>query len=134
MSKPREIWWGYVKAMIRRYPTLEQEYKALHEPSITSNISGMPGGRGVPSNPVEKVALRELPPTKQHELEAVQEAIKATRRMYGGEERIKLVNLVFWKRSHTLDGAAQELHLSERTARRWHTAFIYLVAEKYGLH
>ena len=133
MSKPREIWWGYVKAMIRRYPALKKEYDSLHTPSLAVNLTGMPSGHGLPSNPVEQTVLRDLPPTKQKEFEAVQEAIKATLRMYGGAERLKLIDLVFWQRSHTIDGAAMAINISERTARRWHTTFIYLTAEKYGL-
>ncbi len=33
MSKPRYGWWGYVKNMIRRYPSLKMEYEYLHSQS-----------------------------------------------------------------------------------------------------
>lgn len=67
------------------------------------------------------------------EYQAVREAVEQTEAMNGGKERIWLVRIVFWERTHTLEGAALEVHCSERTARRWHTEFILLVARKRGL-
>lgn len=67
------------------------------------------------------------------EYQAVREAVEQTEAMSGGKERIWLVRIVFWERTHTLEGAALEVHCSERTARRWHTDFILLVAKKRGL-
>ena len=97
MSRPRYIWWGYVKAMIRTYPQ-DREGK-----------------------------------TAQAEKKAVAEAIKETQGLSNGEDRMKLVNLVFIQQTHTLEGAAQKIPCSRRTARRWHTEFICAVAQKYGL-
>ena len=34
MSKPRELWWGYVKNVVRTYPELEQELKELRPDAI----------------------------------------------------------------------------------------------------
>lgn len=98
MSCPRYDWWGYVKGMIRRYPT-------QHEAS---------GNRA-------------------REKEAVQSAIEQTRQCADGEAQLQLIDLVFWRRTHTLSGAAMVIPCSERTARRWHTEFIRRVARNYGL-
>ena len=46
MSRPRYGWWGYIKNVIRAYPELKREYNALHEQSVTANVSGLPGGGG----------------------------------------------------------------------------------------
>ena len=64
---------------------------------------------------------------------AVERAVGVTRGLPDGAERMALVDMIFWRRSHTLSGAADACHVSERTARRWHTAFIRLVAQKFGL-
>ena len=53
--------------------------------------------------------------------------------MQDGEERLKFIRLVFWDKTHTLEGAAMEVNCSDRTARRWHTDFIKCVARNYGL-
>lgn len=67
------------------------------------------------------------------EYTAVKEAAEETSRMEDGGDRITLIDLVFWKQTHTLPGAAMKIPCSERTGRRWHTDFIKLVAQKYGL-
>lgn len=133
MSKPRYDWWGYVKGMIRRYPELCAKEKALHDVSISPNSSGLPGGKGGHSDPTAFAAMRELPPTNQRELDAVHKAVEATRALDTGKERLHLVRLVFWDRTHTLDGAAIQCHVSYRTARRWNGEFIRLVATNFGL-
>ena len=78
-------------------------------------------------------ALRELPEINRRELEAVRRAIEETRAMPNGEERLEMVRLVFWKRTHTLEGAAMKCHVSYVTARRWHGEFIKGVAQTFGL-
>lgn len=132
MSKPRYRWWGYVKNVIRDYKMLNEEYRALHEQSITANISGMPCGGG-PSRGTENIALRELPKPKQLEYEAVKSAIAYTQRMKTGPERLKMIDLVFWKKSHTLSGAAMAINISYDTAIDYHGDFIMLTAYFRGL-
>ena len=132
MSCPRYDWWGYVKGMIRRYPALSREYAELHRQSITADLSGMPHGSGA-GRTIEMIAIRELPSTKQREYEAVRSAIEATKLMANGTARIQLIDLIFWRRSHTLEGAALKIGYSYRTACRYHREFIMMVASKYGL-
>lgn len=132
MSRPRYGWWGYVKDMIRRYPSLKEEYADLHTQTVTPSYSGLPGG-GNASRATEQIAVRELPSNKQREYEAVKRAIAATERMTASRDRLKIIKLVFWDRSHTLDGAARMIPCSYRTARRYHSEFIMAAASCYGL-
>lgn len=132
MSRPRYDWWPYVKGMIRRYPELKEEYTDLHRQSVTPNYSGMPASGRV-GRATEDVAIRELPTTRKREYEAVRRAIDATERMKSGMDRLKLIDLVFWKRSHTLDGAALMVPCHYKTAQKWHSEFIKLTAKFYGL-
>lgn len=132
MSRPRYDWWSYVKGMIRRYPTLKEQYADLHSQSMTANYSGMPRSGGV-SRGTETVAVRELPGTKQREYEAVRRAIEQTEQYSNGRERLKVIKLVFWDRSHTLEGAAMVVPCHYKTAQGWSNTFIRLVAKKYGL-
>ena len=64
---------------------------------------------------------------------AVEHAVSITRGLPDGAERMALVDMIFWRRSHTLTGAAGVCHVSERTAQRWHADFIWLVAREFGL-
>lgn len=132
MSRSRYIWWSYVKGMIRRYPELKRAYEDLHNQPVTQSYSGMPGGGGV-GRGLERAAIRELPRTKQREYEAVRRAVETTKRYRNGDERLKVIRLVLWDRSHTLEGAARSVPCGIATAKRWHGTFILQVAKNYGL-
>ena len=132
MSKPRERWWGYVRACIRAYPDLKAQTMELHQTQTTPRYGGS-GGSGGPSDPVAAAALRTLHPQEQRELEAVEAAIQETARLPDGETRLAIVDLVFWRQSHTLQGAADQVHLSYRSARRRQENFIRAVAKNMGL-
>lgn len=118
--------------MIRRYPQLCEEYAGLKQTPITASYDDVRHGNRV-GNPTERAAIRELPEAKQREYRAVQIAVDVTMRYQMGKERMKLIDLVFWKRSHTLRGAAYTCFISYRTAAQWHGEFIRLVAYYYGL-
>ena len=64
---------------------------------------------------------------------AVEAAISDTEQLIDGSERLRLIDLVLWKRTHTLQGAALACYVSERTAQEWHRQFIRLVGQKRGL-
>ena len=127
MSRPRYGWWGYVKNVIRAFPELKREYNALHEQAVTANVSGLPGGGGA-GRGVESIALRELPGPKQRDFDAVRNAVAITERMKTGRERLKMVDMVFWKGSHTLSGAAMAINISYETAVEYHRDFIMVTA------
>lgn len=65
---------------------------------------------------------------------AVTNVINATKTMQDGEDRIKLIKMLYWSNSHTIDGAAEVLHISARTAHRWRHAFVYGVAREMGYY
>lgn len=132
MSKPRYDWWPYVKGMIRRYPSLREEYADLHSQSVTANYSGMPRGGGG-GRILESVAVRELPSTKQREYEAVHRAVETTKQYSNGRSRLAIIKMVLWDGKYTLEGAAMMVPCSVRHAKEWHGDFIRLVASYYGL-
>lgn len=132
MSRPRYDWWSYVKGMIRRYPALKSELQQLQGQSVTPNYSGVSVKSGT-SRSTELTAIRELPTTNQREYEAVRRAIEATERMTASRDRLRVIDLVFWKQSQDLEHAALIIPCSYRTARRYHSDFIKLVAAMYGL-
>ena len=132
VSKPRYDDWSYVKGMVRRYPELKREYDALHEQSITARYDADRGGSG-DGRTLENIAIRELPTTRQREYAAVHAAIQDTRKVKSGDIRLKIIDLVFWKKTHTLEGAAMVCHTAYSTAKAYHGEFLNLVAQKYGL-
>lgn len=61
---------------------------------------------------------------------AVKAAIEATERMDGGEDRIKLIGMVHFERTHTLEGAAKKIPCDRSTAARWQKKFFEDVARE----
>ncbi len=100
--RQREDWWEYAKRIIRSYPALERKRKV--EDTLTAK--------------------------EQRRYDAVHAAIEETERMPTGTQRLALVDLVYWKRSHTLFGAAMRIPISDRTAQKWNAQFIRMT-EKY---
>ena len=132
ISKPRYKWWSYIKAVIREYPAHRERLQAAQSTSTVASISGMPHSPNV-SRQTEQAALKQLPQVEQKEYDAVKKAIEATERYKNGRERLYVIDLVFWKRTHTLEGAALMVPCSYKTARAWHGEFIRMVASCYGL-
>ena len=132
MSKPRYIWWSYAKAMVRQYPDLKREYEDLHRQKVTASMTGMPGG-GSASRTTEMVTTRQLSPVKQREYDAVDQAVKKTRRMKNGHDRLLIISLVYWKDQLTIEGAALRIPCSKETAWRYHRDFVRLVGKCHGL-
>lgn len=118
MSKPRYRWWGYVKNVIRAYPELKQQYEDTGQAS---------GGAHTPD------AIRALSRQDQREYEAVSAAVWVTERYPNGKQRMDIIRMVYWKQSHTLDGAGEAAGYKEAQVRRINGAFIMLVAEYLGL-
>ena len=132
MSKPRYRWWGYIRNVIRAYPELKKEYESIHQQSVTANMSGMPAG-GSASRGTENIAIRELPRVKQKEYDAVKSSIDQTLLLPNGLLRIRIIELVYWKRTHTVEGAAMKAGYSVDRGKQIHGDFVRLVAKNYGL-
>lgn len=99
-KKQHYDWWGYIKAIIRKYPE-----------NRSSELSG--------------VALREH--------EAVKKAIDETMMMDGGANRLKIISMVHWERTRTLDGAALAIPCGRRTAAYWQREFFEETAKNMGI-
>lgn len=119
-------WRKDTRAVIRAYPELKRRERELKEVAVTPRYSAEPGG-GEASRTTERVALRSLPPGDQRALDAVNNAIQTTMRYRNGDLRVRIIDLVYWRQTHTLEGAAQTVHVSIGTARVWHNAFVELV-------
>lgn len=132
MSKPRYLWWDYIRKVIRAYPERKKEYEELHRQSVTANLSGMPGSISVLRG-TENIAIRELPRTKQKEYDSVKQAIKLTQKMHNGNQRLKMIEYIYWKNTkYTVEGAAEKVGYSSDRGKQIHGDFVRLVAECYG--
>ena len=132
MSKPRYRWWGYVKNVIRAYPELRGRLLEALDTAVTARY-GPQTRRNGSGRPIERSVVQRLSGRDAEEYEAVNAAIRETARMSNGEARLAIIDLVYWKRSHTLAGAGMQVGYSYRHTQRVHEQFAYLVAENLGL-
>lgn len=63
---------------------------------------------------------------------AVKTVLAKTKSQYRGDERLRMIDLVYRKRQHNVPGAAVKLHISETTACEWSKEFVYAVAKEMG--
>lgn len=63
---------------------------------------------------------------------AITKALDDTKQLYRGEERLKLVDLVFRQQKYTAPCAAMVMYISESTATTWMKEFVYTVAKHMG--
>lgn len=131
MSKPRYNWWSHAKAIVRSYPELRAAEADLHQQRVTATYDGMPHGSGS-GRGLEEIVTRTLPACKQRELDAVNTAIDITKKLPSGQDRLRMIDLVYWRGSHTLDGAAYKIHVHTQTAKNWNGDFIRAVGRAMG--
>lgn len=125
----REDWWEYTKRIIRSYPALCRKAESVGDIPCTPAY-GASGGHSSGGSPVERAVVDRLTDKEQRRYDAVRAAISETEVMKHGHQRMELIDRVYWKRSHTLCGAAMCVPVSERTAKRWSAEFVRTV-EKY---
>ena len=79
-----------------------------------------------------KGMLRRYPHrVNENEKRAIEAAINQTLMLDMGKERVSVIDMVYFKKTHTLVGAAIKINCSERTAQRYHGDFIRAVASNY---
>ena len=117
-------WRVEAKRAIKHYPVLLQKDREIHAGSVTPNYSGMPSAHSA-SRTTELIALKQLPPYEQKQLDAVRGALEAIKLQYPATFDIRqgLIEALYWKRTHTIEGAALKLHIAESTARLYDRQF-----------
>lgn len=86
-----------------------------------------------------KAVIRRYPALKgkalsgiaMKENEAVRAAVEQTEALPDGAERLAIIDMVFWKQTHTLAGAAMQVPCSYDTAQQYHADFIKAVARNF---
>lgn len=63
---------------------------------------------------------------------AIEKAIADTERMQDGIDRIRLLDLTYFRYSMNIDIAADRVHISGRTAQRWISEFVRKVGGYAG--
>ncbi len=131
-------WIDKAKDVARSYNSNRKELEILIESQErgikTANIASMRSGRI--SRPVERVVVEQLSNERiaylKHAIFAVDYALCKVGERPQGEITKKLYEMVYRDRTHLLFGAAQELHISDATARRYNQYFLKIIASQMG--
>ena len=131
MSKYRHWWRPNVERELKAYPELKRKKNELQKVTTTPVYGPTTHGPGV-SDPTASAALRQLPDIEERVVSSIDAAIEETLKCSDGQEVMRLINMVYFKQSHTLTGAAMAAYVSMRTAHRRVNRFIYCVAKHGG--
>lgn len=111
-----------------------QRLKELRMLPTSSERTAVKGGKI--SKPVEAAVERSESVAReaylQRSVEAVQYAMEQVLKKPQGELTIKLFDMVYYHRSHTLYGAAQNVHISYGTAKNYNKFFLKCIASNMG--
>lgn len=128
MSKPHYWWWGSIQNALRAYPRLKRQYE-VPDVAVTARYADGVGHGSDPGRTTETAALQRLYDGDYKVYLAIKAAIDETAQMETGQARLKLIELIYWKRYwKTIEGAAYEIGYSKSRAEDFHGEFIRLVA------
>lgn len=130
MSKPRYWWWGAIQAALRLYPELRPRYDTPDN-RVTAQYTAQTSRSGA-GRVVEQLAIERLSDGDYAVYRAISDAVRETARMGTGDARLAIIDLVYWRRTRTLQGAALDVGYSYDRAREFHQEFIRLVAFYMG--
>lgn len=63
---------------------------------------------------------------------AINRALVDIGQLPDGDLRLKIVQMVYFDKTHTIDGAAEKVYTSTRTVQRWLSNFICTVGKYAG--
>lgn len=109
-----------VKAL-RAYPRIQRRQ---NEAKITPDYGGVVVQHGA-TRTTENVALASnLTDAEQNIIAAVEFALQMQSRCYNASERLKLVQMVYFRRTHTLQGVALEVGYNVNTIKTWNSELL----------
>lgn len=126
---------GIVRYRLEHYHMNKQELTNFYNEHInskTAQLSHERKARGGVNRTTENEAMRFVENTYLREIEKSVTAIEYVINRLTVEDR-KLVEMVYWRNSHTITGAGMELSMSQRTAYRHADMILKALAVEMGL-
>lgn len=132
MSKPKYWWYWNVCRTIGEFPKLDRQVRDMSRQKITPGYSAQPGGRSS-GRAVEDIAVRVLSSREYEDYAAVQAAINTAQTWRDGADVLEIVRLHAWIwPRESLESAARRVHISQSTAKRMYSRFVYEAARELG--
>lgn len=126
---------AYVEWQLRHYPEDKRQlerYKTDMIPSATVQYDKDPVNTGKVSNPTETIGIAMATNPYILSLERSIRAIEYVLR-HTDDINTKLIELVYWRRTHTVSGAAEIVCLSQRAAYKRISKVLHAIAAELGL-
>jgi len=105
LGRQKEPWWSYVKSIIGQYPELQREMTSTDEMKNIQKYEAI-------SNAINKIS--NIHPDDY-------------------QQRLKVIELVYFKKTHNIEGASMIIPCHLNTAGRWQGEFIRIVADELQL-
>ena len=132
MSKPRYWWYWNVCRTIGEFPKLDRQVRDMSRQKITPGYSLQQGGQSS-GRAVEDIAVRVLSSREYEDYAAVQAAINTAQTWRDGADVLEIVRLHAWIwPRESLESAARRVHVSQSTAKRMYSRFVYEAARELG--
>lgn len=132
MSKPKYWWYWNVCRTIGEFPKLDRQVRDMSRQKITPGYSAQPGGCSS-GRAVEDIAVRVLSSREYEDYAAVQAAINTAQTWRDGADVLEIVRLHAWIwPRESLESAARRAHVSQSTAKRMYSRFVYEAARELG--
>lgn len=132
MSKYRHWWRPNVERILKYYPYLKARQNEAKTPRVTAVYGPVVGGNGRHRG-TEEIAIKSPLNAKEEEVvAAIDKTIEEIKRQRDGETVLRIVEMVDFKRSHTIEGAAMALYMHRVTASDKRTRFIDGVGKNLG--
>jgi hypothetical protein len=119
-------WRSEARTALRLYPKLKRR-QGENEMQITPVYGGAAVQHSA-SRTTENVALRStLTEREENIISAVEFMLTMQRRYYNADARLRMLKLVYWSRTHTMQGAAMEVGYNINTVKAWNTEMLTAV-------
>lgn len=119
-------WRSEARAALRLYPKLKHR-QGENEMQITPVYGGAAVQHSA-SRTTENVALRStLTEREENIISAVEFMVAMQSHYYNAEARMKMLSLVYFRRTHTMQGAAMEVGYNINTVKAWNTEILTAV-------
>ena len=120
-------WRGEARKALRDYPRIKKRQSLLTSQQITPVYGGAAVQHSA-SRTTEDVALRStLTEREETIVSAVEFMLQMQSRYYNADARMRMVRLVYWSRTHTLQGAALEVGYNINTVKAWNTEMLMAI-------
>lgn len=119
-------WRGEARRALREYPRIKRR-QAENEATITPVYGGAAVQHSA-SRTTENVALRStLTEREENIVSAVEFMLAMQSRYYNADARMRMLRLVYWAKTHTMQGAAMEVGYNINTVKAWNTEMLTAV-------